>query len=249
MPVNHYFQSGLPMGVRPEQHLYEDLMIECLKIYGFETYYVPREEYDTDPIFKEDPQSMYKNAYPLEMYLQNVQGFEGDGELMSKFGLEIRDTATFIVSRRRWDQEVARDGGTILPNRPAEGDVIYFPLTRSYFEVRKVEGQTPFFQVGKLYVYTLYCELMQYSSEKFETGVQEIDVQMQELSQDEDLYSLALEDYSLKLILENGDDLVLEDYDVIEAEKPSIGAQNNDFDFVVDDVLDFTERNPFGNIQ
>lgn len=247
MAVNHYFQSGLPMGVRPEQNLFEDLIIECLKIYGFETYYVPREEYDTDPILKEDPQSLYKSAYPLEMYMQNTQGFEGDGQLLTKFGLEIRDSATFIVARRRWDHEVGRSGNAILPNRPAEGDVVYFPLTKSFFEIKKVIGDNPFFQVGKLYVYTLQCELMQFSSEVFETGIQEIDVLTQEVNQDEDLYSMILEhNDDLKLALENNDDLAFEDYDVVV--KPNIGKINDTIDDDLTDVLDFSERNPFGNI-
>jgi len=248
MPINPYFQSGIPQGIRPEQNLVEDLIIECLKIYGFETYYIAREAFDQDPIFREDPQSMYKNAYPLEMYLQNIQGFEGEGELLTKFGVEIRDSATFVVSRRRWTHEVARDGNTILPNRPAEGDVIYFPLTQSYFEIRKVVGDQPFYQIGKLYVYALQCELMQFDGQIFETGIQEIDVIAQEFNQDEDLYSLELQD-GTKLILENGDDLVFENYNVVESQKPNIGKQNDILDDDITDILDFTERHPFGNIQ
>lgn len=249
MPVNPYFQSGIPQGSRMEQYLYEDLIIECLKIYGFEAYYIPRETYDLDPIFKEDPQSIYTRAYPLEMYMQNIQGFEGDGELLTKFGVEIRDSATFVVARRRWDQEVARDGYTQLPNRPAEGDVIYFPLTQSFMEIRKVTGDTPFYQIGKLFVYTMQCELMQFSNQIFDTGINEIDQLSQELSLDEDLYSIITEDGVFKLILENGDDLVTEDYLVINERKPDIGNQAEVLDDNLTDILDFTERHPFGNIQ
>ena len=109
MAVNHYFQSGIPMGRRSEQNLYEDLIVECLKIYGFEIYYIPRKFNNIDRIFGEDTISSFEHAYPLEMYLQNVNGFEGDGELMSKFGVELKDTATFIVSKKRWYRDWETD--------------------------------------------------------------------------------------------------------------------------------------------
>jgi hypothetical protein len=149
----------------------EDIIIECLKIYGFDTYYIPRKSVNEDDILGEDVLNKYSSAYPLEMYMQNVTGFEGDGDLLTKFGVEFRDTATFIVSRRRWDEVIARSGDAVLTTRPAEGDIIYFPLTKAFFEIKRVESTDPFFQVGKLYVYKLQCELMQYSSEVFDTEI------------------------------------------------------------------------------
>ena len=104
MPVNPYFHSGVPLGRRSEQLLYEDLIIESLRIYGHETYYVPRKKFNQDQFLTEDPLNTYEHYYPIEMYMENIQGFEGDGELLTKFGVELRDTATFIVSRRRWKQ-------------------------------------------------------------------------------------------------------------------------------------------------
>ena len=137
----------------------EDLIIECLKIYGFDVYYMPRQTVFEDNILKEDVLNKFDAYYPIEMYLSDIQGFQGEGDLLTKFGVEIRDTANFIVSRRRWDQIVGRDGFAQLTNRPAEGDLLYFPLTKSYFEIRRVEATDPFFQLGKLYVYVLQCEV------------------------------------------------------------------------------------------
>ena len=150
MATNFYFQSGVPGGRSSEQLLMEDIIIECLKIYGFDVYYIPRESVNEDEILTEDPLNKYSNAYPLEMYMSNVTGFEGEGDLLTKFGVEIRDSATFIVARRRWDEAVGQTGNSVSSVRPTEGDVLYFPLTKSYFEIRRVETRDPFFQVGKL---------------------------------------------------------------------------------------------------
>lgn len=246
MAVNHYFQSGLSIGRSSEQLLYEDLIIECLKIYGFDTYYMPRESVFRDNILNEDALNSFNHAYPLEMYLSNVQGFEGEGDLLTKFGVELRDTATFVVSKRRWDQVIARSGNAQLTTRPAEGDLIYFPLTKSFFEIRKVNATDPFFQVGKLYVYTLQCELYQYSSERINTGINEIDV----VTDDK---SLDIQNY--QILMENGDRFTYEyetpTYAIIESfdiDSIDVFAQNDDFESEIS-VLDFTETNPFGEIK
>jgi len=246
MPTNHYFQSGIPMGRRSEQNLYEDLIIECLKIYGFDIYYIPRKAYNKDRILGEDPLNSFEHAYPLEMYLQNVGGFEGDGELMTKFGLEIRDTANFIVSRKRWLETVGRTGNQILDTRPAEGDLLYFPLTKSFFEIRKVENETPFFQIGKIFVFTLQCELYQYSSENIDTGIEEIDDIADEKDMDITNYELLQENGDSFLLEEfSATSLILETYNDLEEES---NIRNDDFDTNIDDILDFTERNPFGEV-
>jgi len=246
MAVNHYFQSGIPMGRRSEQNLYEDLIIECLKIYGFEAFYVPRKFNNIDRIFGEDTISSFEHAYPLEMYLQNSNGFQGDGELMSRFGVEIKDTATFIVSKKRWLETVGRTGNSILDIRPAEGDIVFFPLTKSFFEIRKVDTETPFFQIGKLFVFTLQTELMQYSSENFNTDIVEID----EIADYADQDITAFE-----FLLEGGDALLLEEYEnmslILESyisKDDLFNIKNEDFDTDITDILDFTERNPFGEV-
>jgi len=245
MATNFYFQSGIPGGRSSEQLLMEDIVIECLKIYGFDTYYIPRAAVNEDKILGEDVLNRYSSAYPLEMYLQNVTGFEGDGDLMSKFGVEIRDTATFVVARRRWDEVIARSGDAVLTTRPAEGDIIYFPLTKAFFEIKRVDATDPFFQVGKLYVYKMECELMQYSSERFDTGVSEID-------NIADGDSLDINEFNL--LLQSGDRALLEEYSpagiVLQSYNLSTllpNVDNEDFRGEIS-VLDFSERNPFGEI-
>lgn len=223
----------------------EELIIECLKIYGFDVMYIPRDTVSPDEILNEDVLNKFSFAYPLEMYLSNVDGFNGEGDLLTKFGVEIRDTATFIVSRRRWDEVVARSGTAQLTTRPAEGDILYFPLTKSFFEIRRVETKDPFFQVGKLYVYKLECELMVYSSETFDTGISEIDNIAAEKSTDITAYEILLEDgYSLLLEYYTPSAIILENYTLSSIDPQS---QNDAFSNNIS-ILDFTEVNPFGEV-
>ena len=223
----------------------EDLIIECLKIYGFDTFYIPRQAVNEDDILGEDALNNYTSAYPLEMYMQNVTGFEGDGDLLTKFGVEIRDTATFIVSRRRWDEVIARSGDAVLTTRPAEGDIVYFPLTKAYFEIKMVQSMDPFFQVGKLYVYKLQCELMQFSSERFDTGISEIDSQAAD-------HSLDINEFNV--LLETGDRFLLEYYTesclVLQSYNLSTILPNVINETLTGEisVLDFSEHNPFGEL-
>ncbi|MGA1047752.1 MAG: hypothetical protein ACO3UU_07060 [Minisyncoccia bacterium] len=245
MATNFYFQSGIPGGRSSEQLLMEDIIIECLKIYGFDVYYIPRTSVNEDLVLNEDPLQKYDNAFPLEMYMSNVTGFEGEGDLLSKFGVEIRDTATFIVSRRRWDEIVAKSGAAQITPRPAEGDVLYFPLTSSFFEIKRVETRDPFFQVGKLYVFKLECELMQFSSERFDTNISEINDAAAEESLSITDYELLMEDSSKFLIeAESNIPVILESYLINEIDST---AQNETFDDE-SDILDFSETNPFGEI-
>ena len=169
--INPYFSHG----TRNEQYIVEDLIIECLKIYGNEVMYIPRQLVSKDEILGEDRLSKFKYAYPIEMYFENVDSFDGQGAFMSKFGLMMEQSATLVVARRRWDQMIGRYSTSILPNRPAEGDLIYFPLTGGLFEIKFVKHQDPFYQLGKLYVYKLHVELFQYASERIDTGYNVID--------------------------------------------------------------------------
>ena len=247
MATNHYFQSGLSIGRRSEQNLHEDLIIECLKIYGLDVYYVPRKKFNEDLILGEDTLNTFEHAYPIEMYLENVYGYEGEGDLLSKFGVEIRDTANFIVSRKRWLETVGRSGNTVLELRPAEGDLLFFPLTKALFEIRKVEGQSPFYQIGKLFTFKMECELYQYSNERIDTGIDEIDDIVSPLQQDISEYEFLLENGDTLMLEEFASDspLLLEDYRSTDADA---GARNEDFDTGIEDILDFTERNPFGEV-
>ena len=171
MPTNVYFTQG----TKNEQYLVEDLIIESLKIYGQDFFYVPRTLVSKDEILGEDRLSKFTSSFPIEMYFENVDSLDGQGAFIQKFGLMMEQSATLVVARRRWDQLVGRYGQTIIPSRPCEGDLIFFPLTKGLFEIKFVKHQDPFYQLGKLYVYKLQVELFQYSSEQIDTGVSAID--------------------------------------------------------------------------
>jgi len=169
--TNVYFSHG----TRNEQYLIEDLIIESLKIYGQEYFYIPRTLISKDEILGEDRLSQFKSSFPIEMYFENVDALDGQGAFIQKFGLMMEQSATLVVARRRWEQLVGRYGQTIIPTRPCEGDLIYFPLTKGLFEIKFVKHQDPFYQLGKLYVYKLQVELFQYASEQIDTGIAAID--------------------------------------------------------------------------
>ena len=153
----------------------EDLIIESLRIYGQEVMYIPRTLVSKDEILGEDRLSQFKSAFPIEMYFENVDSFGGQGAFIQKFGLMMEQSATLVVTRRRWEQFVGRYGATTVPTRPNEGDLIYFPLSKGLFEIKFVQHQDPFYQLGKLYVYKLQVELFQYASEAIDTGIAAVD--------------------------------------------------------------------------
>jgi hypothetical protein len=161
--------------VKSEQNLYEDIVIESLKMYGQDIYYLPRDVVHEDTILNEDVESKFDASYTIEMYIESVDGFEGDGDILSKFGVEIRDQATFIVSRRRWEQLIGIHNNGINSVRPNEGDLLYLPLSKGLFEIRFVEDEQPFYQLSNLPVYKLQCELFEFSGEKFNTGLVNLD--------------------------------------------------------------------------
>ena len=171
MATNVFFSQK----VRSEQNLYEDLVIESLKMFGQDVYYLPRDLVYRDNILNLDVESNFNNAYVVEMYIENQEGFDGDGTLLSKFGIEMRDQATFIVSKRRWEQLIGIFNNGINSQRPSEGDLIYMPLAKSIFEIRFVEHESPFYQLSNLPVYKLQCELFEHSGESINTGIDTLD--------------------------------------------------------------------------
>ncbi len=259
MPVNHYFQSGNGIGNTAEKRLHEDLIVEGLKIYGKDVYYLPRTLVNRDLILGEDMSSKFDDSYLIEMYMETTEGFAGDQELINKFGLEIREDTTFMVSKRRWQDQVDSSHTMIVEGRPNEGDIIYMPLMNSFFEIQFVEDQEPFFQLGQLPVYKLRCTRWEYSSEQLNTGVTDIDSAEDQYSLDQLAHQVTLEDGTGALQLENdsvGDEtnyMLLESY-AIQTQSPY--ADNIDLDTeagfdtasTADDILDFTERNPFGDV-
>tara|TARA_R100000315_G_C5229660_1_gene140609 strand:+ start:553 stop:1461 length:909 start_codon:yes stop_codon:yes gene_type:complete len=167
MARNPYFRdhSG-------QQDVIEDLTIETIKSMGRDMVYIPRTLVNKDELFGEDVISKFDDGYTLEMYIQSIDGFEGEGDILTKFGIEIRDRVTLVVSRKRFEQTVGIHEGS---TRPKEGDLIYFPLSKSLFEINFVEHENPFYQVGKLYTYILSCELFTYNQEEIDTGFSDID--------------------------------------------------------------------------
>lgn len=171
MARNIYFTDKF----KGETELYENIVIESLKIYGQDVYYIPRDIVNEDKIFGDDIESSFNSSYKVEMYLDNIEGFEGEGDLFTRFGVEIRDECTFVVARRRWSQTVARYDNDINSDRPREGDLVYLPLSNSLFQITHVEHEAPFYQVSNLNVYKLRAQLFEYTGEDLDTGVEAID--------------------------------------------------------------------------
>ena len=245
MSTNFYFQAGNTSGTTNEQRLVEDLIIESLKIYGHDVYYLPRTQVNLDTLFGEDILSQFTQAYPIEMYLTNVEGWAGEKEIFTKFGIEVRDKATFIVAKRRWENSVEQMAQAVqLPERPAEGDLIYLPKTDAMFEIKFVEHLDPFFQVGKFYVYSLQCELWQYSSEAVQTGIDEIDDDFAERSANVYAYDL-LAQTSDRILTQDGGSIILSSY---STENNNILSDNDDFQTQGQSILDFSIINPFGEV-
>ena len=171
MAINQYFKYNQ----RSEQNLYEDLTIEALQFYGQDVYYLPREIVNKDRVFLDDVPSRFSSKYKIEMYIENTEGFDGEGDLFTKFGVELRDQATFVVARKRWKQLI---GNNLAEKnfRPREGDLIYLPLSQSIFQIFKVETETPFYQLSQLPTFRMQCELFEYSDEDFDTNIADIDV-------------------------------------------------------------------------
>lgn len=178
---NHFTNSS-------EQSLLNDLVKETVKIHGIDVKYLPRTLVNIDKIFGEEGISQFNSATEIEMYISSVNGFSGEGDFYSKFGLQIRDQLIMTVSRQRWTEL-----GVSERPRPFEGDLIYFPLNDKLFEIKFVEHERMFYSLGELPVYELTCELFEYSSEQFSTGNTSID----------DIETTIFSDTSYTLVVEN----------------------------------------------
>jgi hypothetical protein len=181
--INRYFNHQT---YAPEQDLLQDLIDETIQIHGHETYYLKRDDVDLDMLFGEDELAKFTQAFPIEMYIKNAQSFAGQSEFISKFGLVIEDQCTFSVSVRRFTSAV--DGAL---SRPREGDIVWLQMTptnRYLFEIKFVENKEQLFQLGKLYTYELRCELMNYTHERVDTKIPDVDN-----SAKQDAYTLRIE--------------------------------------------------------
>ena len=283
MATNKYFNN---FAYAREQDLVEDLTIESIKIYGHNVKYLPKTISGIDHLFGEDKLLKYETAADVEMYVKNVEGFEGEGEFMSKFGVQLNDQLTLTVARKRFDQirteklttevgynylqesantdapsrqfltgnnhteSIVLETGTtgvnsysITANRPQEGDLVFFPLVNKIFEIKFVEHEDIFYQTGRLQSYDLRCELFKYSSEQIRTGNTEIDSTETDGTLDTLLYELLLEDGD-NLLEEEGDSLVQE-YQLFTQDA---GANNSFFQSEGESIIDFSERNPFSEV-
>ncbi len=162
-------------GSAQEQKFMENLVVESIEIYGQDIYYVPRTLVNRDTIFGEDSDSQFDSARAIRAYVNNADGWEGQGELLSKFGVRIEDKTTFIFSREKFKEKVDDLETLIVEGRPNEGDLIWFPTTKHLFEIKFVEAERPFYQLGKGYVWECQCELFEYSDEEINTGIADLD--------------------------------------------------------------------------
>ncbi len=215
MATNFYFSNFTNSG---EQRLIEDLIIESIRIFGIDVWYMKRNFGALDDLLNEDDLPVYDQAFFVEMYVKNVEGFEGDGDFLSKFGLQIRDSMTLTMSMRKFMEDVSAYNEEI---RPLEGDLIYFPLNRKIFQIKHVEHEAIFYQMGSLQTYDFRVELFEYSNEVFDTGVEEIDILL-------DKYKTTA----------NNTIAGIESIDPL--------ADNLTIETEADAILDFSELNPFG---
>lgn len=221
-----------------EQILIEDLIIESIKIYGHDMYFIPRNPIQIDKILGEDPLREYVHAVPVEMYIKNIEGFAGEGDFLSKFNIQIRDQITFSIARRAFANEV---GVLEDLDRPREGDLIYFPLNRKIFEIKFVEHEAIFYQMGALQMWDLKCELFEYNNEYFDTGIADVDRLMTDYSTGLSVFGIKTES-GLDLTDEEEYSLIQESYDINVNDEL---ATNDEFQTEAASFIDFTERDPF----
>lgn len=237
--INNFNQSQ-------EQNLIEDLVIESIKFYGLDLWYLPKRYVNLDQIYTEDNQETFDQALQTVMYVKGVNGFEGEGDFLAKFGAEIRDSIVVSFARRTFLQEV---GAYALIERPREGDLIYLPLNDKVFEIMFVEHEPVFYQMGSLQFYDLTLELFEYSNQDFKTGLSFIDDRMNVLSLDRwDKHAFLTEDgYLLEMDDPNrayGDIIIDESFDGT-VDTQITDAENVEFQTEGDAILDFSEKDPF----
>ena len=253
MPTNVYFDTG----TTSEQRLYEDLVIEQLKIYGQDVYYLPRKLANKDTIFGEDPASSFDDSYIIEMYVNNTDGFMGEQEIIKKFGLELRDDIKFTVSKLRWETLISNNSDLQNTTRPKEGDLVYFPTTKAFFEIQFVEHEAPFYQQSALPVYQLSCTKWEYASERLDTGITTIDATEDALSTDTMNFQFTLENEVGSFVLESdigetnyviNESFTMATQQPVDQGKAFEEKAGTTTSSTADDILDFSERNPFGEV-
>ena len=277
-------------GSEQEQKFIENLIVESIEIYGQNIYYLPRTYVNRDTILNEVETSNFTQALAVRAYVNNVEGWEGQGELLSKFGVRVEDKTTFIFSREKFTSAVDDNATLNVEGRPNEGDLIWFPATKHLFEIKFVEAERPFYQLGKGFVWECQCELFEYSDEKIDTGVAEIDAI-------EDTFANAITvnfavggtgDFTVGEVVAGGTSNVTAEvkawdsanrqlqvynrtgiftipetvtgqtsgaawtsasYNTLNnVNTPDTTDQNYNFEVADDEIIDFTESNPFGSV-
>jgi len=274
-------------GVNTEQNLIQSLVDEQIRLFGSDVYYLPRKMIKDIPL-NDVLYSEFKTQYMIEMLLINVEGFgSAPSEFISKFGLRITDEITMVVSQNRWSQVFQEFADiTTVDGRPNEGDLIYLPLTEDLYEIKFVEREAPFYQLGKNYIYTLTAEIYELGNDEFETGIEEIDaieeifapsitIAMDPAATTHYIQGETVtggitgttaevsfwdrDTHELTLINRNGNftpgetitgsesGTVQDSVDVDNLSLENVQyADNKYIEETADDLLDFTERNPFG---
>jgi hypothetical protein len=222
----------------PEQIMLQGLITEAIQNYGLDMFYVPRVLNNLENIYLQDDQSSYEDAYQIVCYVKNYEGFGGEGSLMSKFGLQLRDQITFTVSTMAWLGAV---GKPTEFERPREGDLIYYPLNNKCFQIRHVENKPIHYPIGILPTWDLQCELFEYSNEKLTTGIPGIDRLWHERSTDVYDFVLVNED-GTAITTHLGAFLLVDDYDF-----DAISGIGNNEEFIdrSDDIVNWDAENPF----
>jgi len=237
LTTNFYFNNFTNS---QEQVLIEDLVLESIKIYGHDMYYCPRTLIAKDDIYGEDTISEYKTAYYIDLYIRNFDSYEGDGNFLSKFNLEIRDQMTLTVSVRNFMNEI---GNIELIDRPQEGDLIYIPMLDRLLVIKYVNKNPVFYQMGAIQMYDLVCEMFEYSSERFSTGIEAIDSIETNLSLDASEYALLTQDRYI-ITDQDGYQIVQSGYNFEEQARDPY-EDNTEFETEGESILDWTQIDPF----
>lgn len=236
MGTNVFFNNYAATG---EQRLIEDLIVESIRMYGQDMFYIPRTTVQFDGVVTEDALREYGEALSMEMYIKNIEGFGGQGDFLSKFNLQIRDQVTLTIARKTFAEEVSRVHTTIT--RPREGDLIYFPLNGKIFEIKFVEHEAVFYQMGSLQTYDARCELFEYSNEIFHTGIPVIDVMQTQYSLDQNTSAILTEDGKI-LQTEDGSSIIREEWSIVNQD---FAAENIILQTESDEITEWSEQDAF----
>jgi len=237
MATSQFFNNYLSVA---EQNLLDDLVTESIKVNGIDVYYLPRNILVQSALFREANLTSYNSAYLIEAYIKNLYSFAGDGKFLSKFGLEIRDEITFTISRTAFYTEVANYDNQVRPN---EGDLIFLPLNNKLFQIKFVNHEAVFYQMGTLQSYDLVCDLFEFNSETFSTGIADIDNKYNAYSLDS-TSNLLLDTSNNILLTTENQALIQSEYRVSDID---LDAMNEYLDTAEDSIIDFSEGNPFGD--